>query len=92
MRFSGWVVNSLDQEDYAFDFEVRPPGFVVRHDEASRAAVAQELAAAERLLEDARLDSVSRRRRSSTGSRTLAFTQLRRHAPRVDSTRCHTTV
>jgi len=25
-RFSDWVVNSLDEEDYAFDFEVRPTG------------------------------------------------------------------
>ena len=25
-RFSDWIVNSLDEEDYAFDFEVRPTG------------------------------------------------------------------
>jgi len=30
-RFSDWVVNSLDEEDYAFDFEVRPTGKFIDH-------------------------------------------------------------
>jgi len=47
-RFSDWVVNSLDGEDYAFDFEVRPTGKFVDPLEVRQSPFFVQLKATER--------------------------------------------
>ena len=47
-RFSDWVVNSLDEEDYAFDFEVRPTGKFIEPRQVRQSPFFVQLKACER--------------------------------------------
>lgn len=51
-RLSEWVVNSLEEEDYAFDFEVRPTGSFVDHREVRQSPFFVQLKASDRFSDE----------------------------------------
>lgn len=55
MVLSDWVVNSLDAEDYAFDFEVRPIGWIVDPREVDATPFYVQLKASTRLEHETRV-------------------------------------